>query len=102
MEVITRHGHNVRNGRLQVWTPVSDTAGITIVLGAPAEGQCPDNRPIVPQPMGSRVLPSSDRLNPRDDAGVKTIALLNIQMIDVGGRIEVDVGNGTFEPSPFH
>jgi hypothetical protein len=46
-------------------------------------------------------LPSSDRLNPRDETGVKTIALLNIQMIDVGGGIEVDVGNGTFEPSPF-
>jgi len=40
-------------------------------------------------------------LNPRDDTGVKTISLLKIQMFDVGGGIEVDVGNGTFEPSPF-
>jgi len=39
---------------------VSDTAGITIVLGAPAEGQCPDNRPIVPQPMGSRVFTAAN------------------------------------------
>ena len=46
-------------------------------------------------------FPSSDRLNPRDDTGLNTIALLNIQMIDVGGGIEVDVGNGTFEPSRF-
>jgi hypothetical protein len=29
------------------------------------------------------------------------MALLNIQMVDVGGGIDVDVGNGTFEPSPF-
>ena len=42
MEVITRHGETIRN-EPQGGTPASNTAGITIVLGAPAEGQCPDN-----------------------------------------------------------
>jgi hypothetical protein len=44
-------------------------------------------------------LPSSDRLNSGDDAGVKPIALLNIHMIDVEGGIEIDIGNGTSEPT---
>ena len=46
-------------------------------------------------------LSPSDRLNLGDNAGVQTIALLNIHMIDVRGRIEIDVGNGTSEPRPL-
>jgi hypothetical protein len=35
MKVITRHREMIRNEKLQVWTPANNTAGITILLGAP-------------------------------------------------------------------
>jgi hypothetical protein len=49
------------------------------------------------------MTPPGDHLDSRDNTGVQAIALLNIEMIDIGGPIEVDVGNSSPEAgTPRH
>jgi hypothetical protein len=86
MKEITGHGEMIRRRKLQLWTPASNTAEITIIWAMSCDA------PKRPQPAPSyctaaeglaRLCRPAIRLNLGDNAGVQTIALLNIHMIDV-------------------